>query len=287
MGDSTKGFESNYKPVDVTKYPELFNVKTGTLVVPNGWSPEIGPRGEDGVTHDQQIISELFMNTIKVAKILDIDKSWTRHLQNELDRMYPSQIGKKGNLMEWMIDRDPVTDHRHTSHLFSVFPGSRISMEKTPVLAEAAKKSLEFRKTTGNSHRAFAWAWRSLLWARLRDGEKAHSMIEGLMTYNMLDNLFTTQNLPLQIDGNYGITAAMLEMLVQSHSGVIELLPAPTMKWKSGTIHGAKVRGNLEVDMTWKDGKALQWIIYSKHPVTRKIKVRVNGIYQEVVPQMR
>lgn len=189
--------------------------------------------------------------------------------------------------MEWMIDRDPITDHRHTSHLFAVFPGCKINMETTPALAEAARKSLMFRKTTGNSHRAFAWAWRSLLWARLRNGEKAHNMLEGLLTHNMLDNLFTTQNLPMQIDGNYGITAAMLEMLVQSHSGVIELLPAPTTKWKSGSLQGARTRGNLEVDITWKEGKVLTWNVYAKSFPVRKVKVRVNGIYQEVMPKVR
>lgn len=285
LGKGGKGFESEYKPVDVKQYPELDSVKEGTLVVPNGWSPEIGPRGEDGVSHDQEIVSTLFTNTIAAAEILGQDKQWIDSLKAKLSRMAQPGIGKKGNLMEWMIDRDPVTDHRHTSHLFSVYPGNLISMESTPRLAEAARKSLMLRQTTGDSRRAFAWAWRSCLWARLRDGDKAHQMLRGLLTYNMLDNLLTTQNLPLQMDANYGIAAAMLEMIVQSQSGVIELLPAPTAQWPSGTIHGAKARGNLQVDLSWKDGKVTIWRVYSTDTFTHSVKVRVNGEYHEVMPE--
>lgn len=285
LGKGGQGFESEYKPVDITKYPELASVKEGTLVVPNGWSPEIGPRGEDGVSHDQEIVSTLFANTIAAADILHQDKAWISNLKSKLAKMAQPKIGKMGNLMEWMIDRNPVTDHRHTSHLFSVYPGNMISMETTPQLAEAARKSLQFRKTTGNSRRAFAWAWRSCLWARLRDGDKAHAMVEGLMDYNMLDNLLTTQNLPLQMDANYGIAAAMLEMIIQSQAGVIELLPAPTTHWVSGKIRGAKARGNIQVDLSWKDGKVIDWRVYSPDTFSHPVKVRVNGEYHEVMPE--
>ncbi|HLK27708.1 MAG TPA: glycoside hydrolase N-terminal domain-containing protein [Puia sp.] len=283
LGRGAKGFESEYKPVDVSLYPELSKVKEGTLVVPNGWSPENGPRGEDGVSHDQEIISELFLNTIKAAHVLDVDKAWAEQLKEKQARLYFPQIGKKGNLMEWMIDRDPVTDHRHTSHLFAVFPGSTISFEKTPALAEAAKKSLLFRKTTGDSRRSWAWTWRCMLWARLRNGNKAHEMIEGLIKYNMLDNFFTTHHIPLQIDGNYGIAAAMLEMLVQSQDSVIGLLPARSNKWPEGKVKGIKARGNIEVDMEWRNGKVTSWQLYSNSP--KPVKVLVNGKYINTLPQ--
>ena len=285
LGKGGKGFESEYKPVDVSLYPELSNVEEETLVVPNGWSPEHGPRGEDGVAHDQQIISELFLNTIKAAKVLNVDKNWIAKLTEKQKKLYSPQIGKKGNLMEWMIDRNPETDHRHTSHLFAVFPGSTISVEQTPKLAEAARKSLLMRKNTGDSRRSWAWTWRSLLWARLRDGNKAHEMIEGLITYNMLDNLFTTHHIPLQIDGVYGITAAMIEMLVQSHNDVIQLLPAPWDKWPEGHIKGVKARGNIEIEMSWKDGKVSNWKLFSDSQKT--VKVLVNGKYHEVAPDKR
>ena len=130
---------------------------------------------------------------------MGVDNEWKGHLEEIRQKMYQPQIGTKGNLMEWMIDRNPETDHRHTSHLFAVFPGSTISLEKTSELAEAARQSLLFRKTTGDSRRSWAWTWRSLVWARLHDGEKAHDMMKGLITYNLLDNLFATHRVPLQI----------------------------------------------------------------------------------------
>ena len=139
LGKGGEGFESKYEPVDVTRYPELAHIEEGTLVVPNGWSPEHGPRGEDGVAHDQQIVYELFDNTIQASEILNIDQEWSTHLKQIRQRMLPPQIGKMGNLMEWMIDRSPETDHRHTSHLFAVFPGKGIGMKKTPELAEAGQ----------------------------------------------------------------------------------------------------------------------------------------------------
>ena len=190
-------------------------------------------------------------------------------------RLYSPQIGKKGNLMEWMVDRDPETDHRHTSHLFAVFPGSTISISKTPALAEAARKSLMYCKTTGDSRRSWAWTWRSLLWARLHDGEQAHNMIKGLISHNMLDNLFTSHKIPLQIDGNYGIAAAMIEMLIQSHSDVIELLPAPCQQWKDGNVRGLKARGNIEVDFSWENNSVTSWKLYSSYP--QEVRLRVNG----------
>lgn len=287
LGQGARGFESEYKPVDTSLYPELDSIREGTLVVPNGWSPEIGPRGEDGVSHDQEIVSELFEHTIQAARTLGVDKAFAERLSQKLSRMLRPGIGKKGNLMEWMIDRDPVTDHRHTSHLFAVYPGNQINMEQTPALAQAAKRSLQLRKTSGNSLRAFAWAWRSCLWARFRDGDRAHEMIEGLLCHNMLDNLLTTQNLPLQMDANYGVAAAMIETLVQSQTDVVELLPAPVAKWPSGSASGIKARGNLEVDLSWDNGRVTAWKIYSAQRKPDTVKVKVNGQYHEVKPSRR
>ncbi len=110
-------------------------------------------------------------------------------------------------------------------------------------------------------------------------------MLEGLMDYNMLDNLLTTQDLPLQMDANYGIAAAMLEMVIQSQAGVIELLPAPTTHWPSGKIRGAKARGNVQVDLSWKNGKVVDWRVYSTDTFSHPVKVRVNGEYHEVMPE--
>ena len=275
LGEGAKGFVSNYKPVDISLYPELKKVKAGTLVVPEGWSPEHGPRGEDGVSHDQEIIAELFKHTLEAGEILKEDSLWRVSLLEKTKRLYRPQIGKKGNLMEWMIDRDPETDHRHTSHLFAVYPGSQITFEETPELAEAARVALLMRKNTGDSRRGWAWSWRAMLWSRLHDGNRAHEMVQGLLSYNMLNNMLASHKIPLQIDANYGIAAAMLEMLVQSQNGIIHLLPAVCDAWMNGSIRGVKARGNISVDMEWKNGKVMNWTLYSDKP--KRVKVLVNG----------
>lgn len=283
LGPGAQGFESNHHPVDTSLYPELTRLPAGYRVVPNGWSPEHGPRGEDGVAHDQQIVSELFLNTIKAAEILNVDAEWRTTLKTLYAELLPPQIGRQGNLMEWMIDRDPVTDHRHTSHLFAVFPGSTITTETTPALATAARRSLELRKTTGDSRRSWAWAWRSMLWARLHHGNNAYAMLQGLITHNMLDNLFTTHHIPLQIDGNYGIAAAILEMLVQSHTDVIQLLPALPTAWPTGSVKGLKARGNITVEMHWHNGRVTHYHLSSPYPQT--VTVKVNNTYQTLTLQ--
>ena len=282
LGQGGKGFKTDYKEIDVSKFPELSDVKAGTLVAPNGWSPEHGPR-EDGVAHDQQIIFELFNNTVAAANILGIDRPWADSLSQKRDRLAKPKIGKKGDLMEWMIERDPVTDHRHTSNLFAVYPGSMISKNKTPELAEAARKSLLWRANSGNSWRSWAWTWRCMIWSRLQEGEKAHDMLSGLITHNMLDNLFTTHHIPLQIDGNYGIAAAMIEMLIQSVDGKIELLPALPDAWKDGYAKGLKARGNITVDLSWKDGKVTEWSLRSPEP--KPLTIKINGKTETVTPK--
>lgn len=260
LGAGAAGFVSEYQPVDVSQYPELAGVPDGTLVVPCGWSPEHGPRGEDGVAHDQQIVRELFENTIRAAAVLQVDSAWCDTLRTLCHRMLPPQIGKRGNLMEWMIDRDPVTVHRHTSHLFGLFPGSTISRSQTPELADAARQSLLFRKNEGESRTSWAWTWRSMLWSRLGDGPRAHAMMEGLISHNMLDNLLTSHKLPQQIDGSYGIAAAMIEMLLQSDpDGTLHLLPALPPTWQQGgELRGAKARGGKTVDITWRNGRVVE-----------------------------
>lgn len=131
LGAGGEGFKTNGKDPSEEEKKDLADVKAGTLVAPNGWSPEHGPR-EDGVMHDQQLIAELFSNTIKAARILGKDAAWAKSLEGKLKRLAGNKIGKEGNLQEWMIDRIPKTDHRHTSHLFAVFPGNQISKLKTP-----------------------------------------------------------------------------------------------------------------------------------------------------------
>lgn len=240
----------------------LKELPNGKLVAPNGWSPEHGPR-EDGVAHDQQIIWDLFTNYIEAADVLGIDKSYRERIADMRERLDGPRIGKWGQLQEWIEDRDdPKDQHRHTSHLFAVYPGRQISIAKTPKLAKAAAISLKARGESGDSRRSWTWPWRCALWARLQQGEQSHRMIKGLLKYNMLDNFITTHP-PLQLDGSFGITAGMCEMLVQSHAGEIHLLPAIPTAWTDGSVKGLVARGGYEVDITWADGKLTKATIHS------------------------
>jgi alpha-L-fucosidase 2 len=156
--------------------------------------------------------------------------------------------------MEWMEDRDDPEDrHRHTSHLIGVYPGTRIDLRETPELAEAARVALAARGQTGDSRRSWTWPWRAALWARL-GSSKAHAMLDGLVAHNLLPNLVTTHP-PLQLDGNFGVTAAICEMLVQSHCGELRLLPGVDFEvWPTGSFSGLKARGGFEVAASWSPG---------------------------------
>ncbi len=276
LGKDGKGFHTADQSADLS---QLKGLAAGTLVAPKGWSHEWGPV-EDGVAHDQQLVRDLFRNTIEAAKVLGTDSAWAKKLQDKLERVAKDKVSPNGYLQEWMIDRpNAVSGHRHTSHLFAVFPGSEISFAKTPELAEAAKKSLELRGTTGDSRRSWSWPWRTALWARFKEGDKAHEMIEGLFTHNMLPNMLTTHP-PFQMDGNFSYPAGVSEMLLQSHAGQIELLPAPCRAWPDGSVRGMKARGNITVSFDWKNGRVTKYELSS--PTPQKVTVVVNGKTKEV-----
>ncbi|RYG18316.1 MAG: glycoside hydrolase family 95 protein, partial [Chitinophagaceae bacterium] len=270
--------------------------KEGTLMVPNGWSPEHGPR-EDGIMHDQQLVWDLFQNYLAAAKELGIDTAYQRKVAAMQQKLAPNKIGKWGQLQEWQEDRDDPNDqHRHTSQLFAVFPGHQISMSKTPALANAAIVSLRSRSgnygknsnkpftvesTIGDSRRSWTWPWRAALWARLGDGEKAGMMVRGLLTYNTLPNLFANHP-PFQLDGNFGISAAITEMLLQSHAGEIQLIPSLPTAWATeGSFKGLKARGGYTINCAWQNGKVTSYQIYSKQ--AENVKLRVNGELKEVL----
>ena len=274
---------SNFRTEDKKVTPEvvsrdLKDIRAGMLAAPMGWSPEHGPK-EDGCAHDQQIVWELFHDTVQAAEVLDVDRAWRKELAAKRDLLVGPRVGEEGMLLEWMIDRKPGSGswdphHRHTSHLFAVYPGSQISPAKTPEWAEAARKSLLARGTTGDSRRSWTWAWRTNLWARFLNGRKAYEMIQGMIRYSMMDSLFTTHP-PMQVDGTMGIVAGFAEMLLQSHTGRLHLLPALPGAWKDGSVRGLKACGNISVDMAWKDGRVTQFSLSS--PAAQSVKVFFNG----------
>jgi len=227
--------------------------KDGKLLVPDSWSPEHGPT-EDGCAHDQQIVWTLFTHTLEAAKILGIENAFTGKVAAAREKLLGPQIGAWGQIKEWMVER-PILEksqHRHTSHLFAVFPGNQITLTHDSNLARSAQISLAARGNAGDSRRSSTWGWRCALWARLGLSSPASDMIRGQLTWNSLPNLLATHP-PFQFDGNSGITAGVCEMLVQSHAEEISLLPAIPLKrkWRSGSFSGLKARGGFEVGASW------------------------------------
>lgn len=291
-----------YNPTDTAYLREIYPVMKGasefflsTMIhePKHGWlvtAPSSSPENEFlvddskvsvcmGPTMDTQIVGELFGNVITAAETLGIDQDYTRRLSNAIAKLPPMQIGSDGRLMEWLEEyKEADPHHRHVSHLYGLHPGNQISPEKTPELAEACRKTLNAR---GDGGTGWSRAWKINFWNRLGDGDRAYSLFKALLSpaYNepgdkhksgTFPNLFCSHP-PFQMDGNWGGTSGISEMLLQSQEGFINILPALPSAIPSGELHGFKARGGAEVDVEWTDMLPTRIIIDS--PTRQRVKV--------------
>lgn len=254
--------------------------RTGHLIS----GPSVSPENRGivmGPTMDHQLLRDLFARTIAASEILGVDAAFRDTLQHMRSRLAPNRVGRLGQLQEWLEDRDDPDDrHRHVSHLWGLHPGSEITREGTPELFAAARRSLELR---GDGGTGWSRAWKINFWARLQDGDRALALIDSMIRPTrerrvtedggFYPNLFSAHS-PFQIDGNFGFTAGVVEMLMQNHQGDVHLLPALPAAWPDGSVTGLRARGGFAIDMTWRQGVLAEAVVQASRGGDVRIRYR-------------
>jgi alpha-L-fucosidase 2 len=233
-----------------------------------------------GNSFDQFMILQVFNDYLEAAKVLGkLDDLFVRAVAETLPKVYRPHIGKDGRLQEWRLPFDePQPEHRHISHIIGAYPGNQINLDRDPAMRDAVMKSLEFRLASGGAGTGWSRAWTIGMFARLSEGERAYENLLAILQKSTWDNLWDRLGNVFQIDGNFGATAAIAEMLLHSHNDEIKLLPALPGDWKTGHARGLRARGDVTVDIEWEDGKLKKAELTGGNNTVSSIFVVYNGV---------